>query len=222
MSGWERGTGSQCLPCRISFSPSKGTGRYLCCRTALQFVSSFPSFVQQTSEEYAILSSTLSCLHRNIVMWYDPPIRRIGVNECQISAGQCAVLPSRRAMVRGSHQGQRAQPCRAGRQAGGSTAGGCSEGRESLKSSLLLWNFWLLLLTPFGSDRSYSIRMDWEVSMVKLVLCLCEGTRVPSQHPSAGARSTAGLVLAQRVLTSPGHRMTEKGQSITWFFNDYA
>lgn len=145
-------------------------------------------------------------------MWCDLPSRRIGVNEGQISTGQCAMLPSRRPMIWGSHQGQGGQHCRAGGQAGGSTAGGCSEVWESLKSFLLLWNFWLLLLTPFGSDLSHLIHTDWEVSVVKPVLCLCEGTQVPSQHPSAGARSPAGLVLAERVLTSPGQRMTKQGQ----------
>ena len=154
-------------------------------------------------------------------MWCDPSRRRTWVDECQISAGQRVAFSSSRAMVWGSQQGRGAQPCRAGRQAGGSTAGACSEGQEGLKDFLLLWNSWLLLLTPFGSEHSHLIHMDWEVSVAKLVPCLCAGSWVPSQHPSAGARTIAGLVLALRVLTSLGQRTTENGQSITLLFNDY-
>lgn len=46
------------------------------------------SFFCATSEEYKILSSTLSCLLRNTVMRCEPPSRRIRVNKCQSSAGQ--------------------------------------------------------------------------------------------------------------------------------------
>lgn len=210
MSGWERGTGSQCLPCRISLSPSKGTVGYLCCWTALQFLS-FPSSVQQTSEKYAILNSTLSCPHRNIVMWCDPLSRRIGVNECQISAGQCAVFPpegpwfgdpARASAPSPAEQGGRleAAPWAAARKDRRVLKAFCSFETSGCYFSLLL---------------DLTIPMDWEASVAKLVLCLWNGTQVSSQHPGAGARSTAGLVLAgMMMLTSLGQRRTEKGQSI--------
>lgn len=67
----------------------------------------------------------------------------------------------------------------------------------------------------FSLPLDLTIPMDWEVSVAKLVLCLWNGTQVPSQHPGAGARSTAGLVLAgMMMLTSLDQRRTEKGQSI--------